>query len=155
MEGPECAVGERALLCRVGGLLCALPLEHLVETMRPLAVQPLAGSPPFVRGLAVIRGAPLPVVDAAMLLGGSDGAATRFVTLKTGSRHVALAVGEVVGVRALPAAELHALPPLAGEMAAEAVAAIGAADEALLVVLRSARLVPDATWAALERAGAA
>ena len=86
---------ELSLLCRVGDLLCALPLEHVEETMRPMPVEAIAGLPSFVRGLAVVRGAPIPVVDAASLLSGdtSDATrATRFVTVKTGSRRIALMV---------------------------------------------------------------
>jgi purine-binding chemotaxis protein CheW len=69
-------VGERqsTLLCRVRERLCALPLAHVVETMRPLPIEPLGGMPGFVQGIAIIRGAPVPVVDAGALLG-SAGAA--------------------------------------------------------------------------------
>jgi purine-binding chemotaxis protein CheW len=156
-----------SLICRVEARLCALPLSHVKETLRPLPVQPVAGAPPFVQGLAVIRGAPVPVVDAARLLGpaltgagpGQDAAAApdakaapgsaRFVTVAAGDRDVALAVSGVLGVRTVPAASLQALPPLLHEAAAaEAVAAIGRLDEQLLLVLRAGRLLPpgDASW---------
>jgi len=132
-----------SLVCRVEARLCALPLEHAVETMRPLAVEPVVGAPPFVRGLAVVRGEPLPVVDAARLLGLQEGPIGRFVTVAVGVRRVALAVDAVVGVRRFPPGSLRALPPLLHEAAGDVVDAIGLLDSALLLVLRSARLLPD------------
>src|SRR5688572_15607941 len=57
------------LICRVSTRVCALPLDAVVETMRPLVVEPVAGAPGFVSGLSIVRGEPIPVVDAARLLG--------------------------------------------------------------------------------------
>lgn len=59
---------QHALICRVRTWLCALPLAHVVETLRPLPVRGLAGAPSFVLGLALLRGQAVPVVDAAQLL---------------------------------------------------------------------------------------
>jgi purine-binding chemotaxis protein CheW len=134
----------RFLLCRVGELVCALPLEDVEETMRPLAVEPLAGVPPFVRGLAVVRGSPIPVVDAAaLLLDGDTSPATRFVTIKVGARRVALAVGAVVGIVEIPLDATNALPPLLHDAGLDAIAAIGRLDADLLLVLQGTRLVSD------------
>jgi purine-binding chemotaxis protein CheW len=93
----------RPVLCvQVLGWRCAIPLEHVVETMRPLPVLPLAGAPQLVLGLAVVRGRPLPVVDAAALFGGSaPAAAGRFVSLRAPGRQLVLAVGAVDGVHDL------------------------------------------------------
>src|ERR1700733_14675484 len=97
-----------SLLFRVRARLCALPLAHVVETMRPLPVEAMAGAPRCVRGLAIIRGAPIPVVDVAELLGeGSvqtdtgtrSQPAARFVAVKVADRGIALAVDGVLGVR--------------------------------------------------------
>jgi purine-binding chemotaxis protein CheW len=139
------------LVCRVGGRFCALPLAHVVETMRPLLIEPLSAMPRFVSGLSIIRGLPVPVVDAGVLLGTTDcPAPTRFVTLAIEGRHVALAVEAVIGIRQLPAASLGELPPLLREASAEAIAAVGALDASLLVVLRAAHIVPDAVWNVLS-----
>jgi purine-binding chemotaxis protein CheW len=144
---------ELSLLCRVGDLLCALPLEHVEETMRPMPVEAIAGLPSFVRGLAVVRGAPIPVVDAASLLSGdaSDATrATRFVTVKTGSRRIALLVDAVVGVVPIPRGSLDALPLLFQDASLDMISAVGTLDANLLLVLRSARLVREELWAVLE-----
>jgi purine-binding chemotaxis protein CheW len=132
-----------SLVCRVQARLCALPLEHVVETMRPLAVEPLANAPSFVLGLAVVRGEPLAVVDAARVMGMQDAPIGRFVTVAVGVRRIALAVGDVVGMRRLPPGSLRALPPLLHEAAGDVVDAVGLLDAELLLMLRSARLLPD------------
>lgn len=143
---------KRALLVTVGERLCAVPLEHVVETMRPLPTVPLDGAPAFILGLAVIRGCALPVADLNLLLHGARARSTpgRFVTLALGARQAALAVDRVVGVRRI--ARLEALPPLLRDAAHEAVAAVAVHDAQLLVVLEATRLVPDPVWALAQAA---
>jgi purine-binding chemotaxis protein CheW len=131
---------------------CALPLEHVVETMRPLRIEPVANAPPQLLGISIVRGIPLPVVDLGALLG-SDGARSsaaipaRFVTVRAGARCVALAVEFVVGVRNLAPGTLHQLPPLLGGVPSAAVTALGVLDRELVAVLDGSRLLPDDVWA--------
>jgi purine-binding chemotaxis protein CheW len=141
---------ELAVVCRVGPYLVALPLGHVEETLRPLPTESFANSPIYVRGLARIRGAVTPVVDAAALLGIAESVPTRYVTLKTGERRVALAVDAVVGTRAIPATSLQSMPPLLTEARGDLVSQIGSLDRQLLIVLNDAHLLPPALWAALE-----
>jgi purine-binding chemotaxis protein CheW len=147
----ETASGELALVCRVRRLFVALPLAHVVETMRPLPIDRLSGMPEFVRGVSIVRGAPTPVIDAGKLLGSDDDAATtRFVVLRAAGRVLALSVESVLGVRALAAPESEALPALLAEANPESVAALRVLDQELLVVLRAARIVPESVWSSLE-----
>jgi purine-binding chemotaxis protein CheW len=134
---------EHVLVCRSRGIQIALPLEHVVETMRPLPIEPIGSAPLFVLGLALVRGEPIPVVDAARLIGGTASEATRFVTLRAGARSVALAVDAVLVVRALSRAALNALPSLLSEIDEGVISAVGRLDAELLVVLRSAQIVSD------------
>jgi purine-binding chemotaxis protein CheW len=131
------------LVCRVGPRLCALPLLNVVETMRPLPIEPVAGAPPFVLGLSILRGSPVPVVDVASLLGEQSVRPERFVTVSVGSRLVALALGQVVGLRPIAAMSDEALPPLLRDAGGEIVTAIATLDAELLLVLNAARIVPD------------
>ncbi|MDB4946072.1 MAG: chemotaxis protein CheW [Labilithrix sp.] len=139
-----------SLLCTIGRIRCAIPLEHVVETSRPLPVEPLAGAPDVVRGVALLRGEPLPVVDAGRLLGvtseGAEGA--RFVVLRVGARRAVLAVDGVTGVRGLRGARTEPLAELLGG-ARQALAAIGVQGQELLVVIDALRVVPEEAWAAL------
>jgi purine-binding chemotaxis protein CheW len=150
--------GAASLVCRVGALLCALPLAHVGETMRTLPAEPLAGVPPFVRGLAIVRGRPTPVIDAAALLSDatrpSDTAPTeRFVTVSPGDHPFMLAVDAVVGVMRLSGGVAAALPPVLQTPRLAAIAATGSLDGALLLVLEHTRLVPEAVWARLSADG--
>jgi purine-binding chemotaxis protein CheW len=139
------------LFLRVGARLCALPLACVVETSRPLPIESLPGTAPFVSGLTVFRGEAMPVVDARVLLGlPADREPGRFVSLALDARRLVLAVDAVIGVRSIDDASLAALPPLAGEIAATLVSAIAALESGLLLFVRSARLVPEETWAVLE-----
>ena len=139
-----------SLLCRVDAWLCALPLEGVVETLRPLPIEPVAGAPDFVLGLSVVRGAAVPIVDVERLLGGRGANPTRFVMLKVGERRVGLAVEGVVGVRQIGATSLEDLPPLLRNAEADVVSTIGTLDSELLVVLQAVRIIPEAFFAAVE-----
>jgi len=139
------------------GVRAALPASHVLETMRPLSIEPLAGAPDFVAGVAVVRGRPTPVVDAAALLGVRGGAApARWVTLRTGDRIVALAVAGVVGVRRLSdSLSAASAPPLLRGVAQGAVRSLGVLDGDLFLVLQTARLMEDDVWLALGEGAAA
>lgn len=139
------------LLVRCRSVVAALPVASAVETMRPLPAPPVAGQPPCVRGIAVIRGAPAPVLDLAVLLGGGPCAATRFVTIRAGGRLAALAVDEVLGLRRL--GEVDDLPPLLRGANPAMVGLIATLDAQLLAVLDGMRVVPESAWAAAGEGG--
>jgi purine-binding chemotaxis protein CheW len=131
------------LLCHAGMCLCALPLEHVVEIMRVLPIETLAGAPRYVRGLCIIRGLPTPVVDAALLIGDAVTRPQRLVTIRTGGRMVALAVRAVLGIRMIDAQTGGQLPPLLRDAARDTITSIGTLDAALLYFLHAARIIPD------------
>ena len=136
-------------------MLAALPVEHVLETMRPLPCEPVAGVPAFVAGAAVIRGRPTPIVNVGSLLGAAgDMRATRWVTIKVAARAVGLAVAEVIGVRRLAGVLAEgATPPLLTSAAHGAVSALSVLDGELLVILQAARLISDDVWTALVERG--
>ena len=140
------------LICRVGTRLCGIPLEHVVETMRALPLEPLAHLPAFVAGVSLIRGLAIPVLDVQRLLGVGVAALARqrYVTVRLGARSAALAVDAVVGVRLVDAHQLAELPALLREPGNELVLALGTLDRELLVVLERSRLLPEAVWEALD-----
>jgi purine-binding chemotaxis protein CheW len=129
----------------------ALPLDHVLETMRPLPIEPVANSAPYVLGVSVIRGMPVPVVDLGALLTTaktpSHAAHARLVMVRAGSRHVALAVESVIGVRRLEPRSLHEMPPLLRASSPASISGFGVPDRELLAVLDGGCLVPDEVWA--------
>jgi purine-binding chemotaxis protein CheW len=141
-----------ALLVRSGSRVCALPIEQVVEIMRTLPTSPLPGTAPFVRGAAVIRGEPVPVVDLDSFLGEPGFAeATRFVLVRCGQRRAALAVQAAIGVGELGEVEAGRAP-LLDHACGGAVEALGAVDGELLVVLRAGAIVPEQAWRAVSGA---
>ena len=139
----------RTLVVEVQGRLCALPLTHVMEIMRPLPVEPIPAVPSFVRGISLIRGIPTPVVDLGVLLGMPSGIADRFVTLRLGDRQVALSVDSVLGVRELDMSKIRELPLLLQGASKDVIEAMGTLDEQLLVVLCAGWELPDEVWQTL------
>lgn len=141
-----------SLVIRTGTHICALRLRDVVETMRPRPVEPVAGAPEVVRGLSIIRGAPVPVIDLGTLLGvGERSVPRRFVTVRTGARTVALSVDAVLGVRDIPPALQNGMPPLLHDARPDIVQAVSTLDEDLLLVLKAANLLPEDVWNLLAR----
>jgi purine-binding chemotaxis protein CheW len=140
------------LAVRVGAGICAVPISDVVEIMRPLPIEAWSGAPDVVRGLSVIRGAPVPVVDLRTLLGASsDCPCTRFVAIRVGERRVALSVDAVLGIREFAPALRTQMPPLLSDACTELVEAVGALDTELFMVLKACSIVPETVWDSLPR----
>jgi purine-binding chemotaxis protein CheW len=141
----------RMLVISAGGRQCALPIEHVVETMRPLPLEPVgvhgASAAPHVMGVSIIRGEPLPVLDLGALLSAdapqARATSQRYVTIRVGARRVALAVTAVHGVREVDATNLHEAPPLLRDRLSATVTSLGALDRELVAVLDAARLLQE------------
>ena len=140
--------GALSLVFRAGSLLCALRLDEVIETLRPLAVRPLAGTPAFVRGVTIMRGVPAPVIDVARLLGGEQAEVARFVAVRTERGPVALATGAVLGIRATAAGAPSSPGTMIGGAPGGLVAGVGTLDAEPVLLLQSMRVVPDEVWAA-------
>lgn len=140
---------QSVVVCRARSLLVALPASAVIETMRPLPVAPLAGAPAGVLGVAVIRGEATPVIDVGGLLGlAGEPRPARFVTVRAGTRSVALAVEEVDSIRSLPRSAAVRLPPLYAGEGSGPLSALGALDAELLAVLDAAHVLPEELSAA-------
>ena len=139
--------GPSYLLCRIDDLISAIPIPQVIEIMRVLPCVPLADTPPWLLGVSVIRGVPTPVVDLARAIRGESASRpSRVVTVRAGERQAALAVGEIVGIAALRNDSM----PLLRDAARGVVDAVATLDRDLLLVLDSARVVPEDVWAAMQ-----
>jgi purine-binding chemotaxis protein CheW len=126
----------------------------VVEVMRVLPIKPVSGGPCYVCGLCIIRGAPVLVIDTGLLVGDRVTAFERLITVRTGSRTIALAAEAVLGIWAIGADKLDQLPPLLRDAATETIAAIGTLDAELLFFLRTAKIVPEDLFDRLVADGA-
>lgn len=146
--------GTRILAVSLPGHICAIPLSHVIETMRPLPVVRIASTLPFVRGMSIIRGIPTPVVDLGKLLGTPDGITRRFVMLRVGQKQVALSVNDVLGIAEMDIAATKNLPSLLRGACEDVIEAVSILDEQILLILRAGWQLPDEVWQALATQGA-
>jgi purine-binding chemotaxis protein CheW len=138
------------LIVTLGSRFFSVPLAHVIEAMRPLPVEVVPEMPSFVRGVSIMRGAPVPVVDLALAMGVTEkGAGSRFVLLRLGDRRVALIVDTILGVREIDAAGIGEMPPLLRGASADIIETMGTLDAQLLVVLQATHLLPEAIWQTL------
>ncbi|HEY0001213.1 MAG TPA: chemotaxis protein CheW [Actinoplanes sp.] len=145
--------GMTSLVFRAGSLLCAIGLDEVVETMRPLETRPLAGTPAFVLGISVLRGVPTPVIDVARLLGGGPAEPERYVAVRTERGAMALATGVILGIRAIDAEAPGGHPALLAGGNSRLVAGVATIGAEPLLLLQSMRAVPDEVWEAAAAAG--
>lgn len=147
------------LLIEAGGVRCALPVESVVETLRPFAVQALSALPPYVLGAMRIRGTLTPVVDLGLILTGEVGPNPRRLVLVrvdgvTGSsgceRRIALAVNTVQSVTSMDEVAWSELPPLLGGAAGCVVRSLGERDGKLLATLEAGRAISAELWKTFE-----
>jgi purine-binding chemotaxis protein CheW len=102
---------------RVGGEDYAIDIMRVREIIPPLPVTPVPRAPPFVEGVARLRGEVLPVVDVRKRFGlpaSPPTRRTRFLVVVVGRRRLALAVDEVCEVLRLRRNELRPAPALVG-----------------------------------------
>ncbi|WP_374538969.1 chemotaxis protein CheW [Chitinimonas taiwanensis] len=118
----------RVLPFELGGLRFALPAAHVLRVLPTLPHQPLPAAPAVIRGLALLQGQLVPVIDLARRLGlptPAFGLWSHCIWLRSTQRELLLPVERSAPVREL-AGELHALDrlqasdsPLAGVLQAE------------------------------------
>jgi chemotaxis signal transduction protein len=137
------------LVCRSAQLLYGLQLTHVTESMRPQPLCAPDAAAPLALGVSVIRGQAMAIFDLALALGSERaGGEQRFVVLRFDQNPVAVAVEQVVGVRAFEPDALEALPSLLLALPDELIVALGRLDLRLLDVLGAAKRMAPLTGAA-------
>jgi purine-binding chemotaxis protein CheW len=106
----------RAVVFRVGGLVCALPAESVREILPPLLATRIPGADPSIDGLVNVRGALLTVVDAHRLCGQPrpEGAEIATLVVEAGERTCGLVVSQVLDFVELPAENVAGRAELPG-----------------------------------------
>ncbi len=132
------------VLFTVGGMALALPLEGVLEILRPPALVPIPLGPPSLEGLARRRGAVLPVIGLRRVLGlaGTDrgeSKGARLLIVRHNGQPVGLLVDRVSGLSGV------------GE---DRIADVGTAPDASTGPSIDAELLAGAILAGEERDGA-
>jgi len=95
----------------------ALPVQHILMVYDELRLVRVPGTPPFIRGVANVRGQMLSVLDLSVLLGyaADDTAEGHLLILPVGPaqerQQVALFVSAVEGIHQYATENIIALPP--------------------------------------------
>jgi purine-binding chemotaxis protein CheW len=93
------------VLCvRLGHQLYALPIEAVDEVLPALPIEKISPCPRFIRGIVIVRGELIPILDAAERLGKSDHQRPlepTIVCLRSGQRLVGVEFDEAVGLMEL------------------------------------------------------
>ena len=106
----------RAVVFRVGGLICALPAASVREILPPLPATRIPGADASVDGLVNVRGALLTVVDGHRLTGQDrpPGAELATLVVELADRVCGLVVTQVLDFVELPADHVAARADLPG-----------------------------------------
>ncbi|RMG95631.1 MAG: chemotaxis protein CheW [Candidatus Dadabacteria bacterium] len=110
--GPEERPGSRLEFLEVeaAGERYGFPVGSVAEILRSRPVTPVPRTPPWVLGVASLRGAMLPVVDLATRLGigpGGEAPQERIVVVRDGDETMGFRVARVVGVVRLDPAHIR------------------------------------------------
>lgn len=111
---------------RAAGQLYALESRFILEVLRAPELTPLPGAPPLLRGLTLLRGEVLPVVELAPLFGRpvATQASGPVVVVGTTRPELGLRTDEVTEVAVLTGTELLPAPPSLEEEAGALVAGV-------------------------------
>jgi purine-binding chemotaxis protein CheW len=88
----------------IAGRSFGLPVEHVVEVIRMVAITPVPAAEPWVAGVIDVRGQTVPMLDLHARFGGSPepyGLATPIVIAGHGSRLLGVIVDAVTGILAV------------------------------------------------------
>jgi len=135
-----------------------LDLKRVREIVAPVGITPVPRAPPFIEGVASVRGGVVPVVDLRRRLGvepAADGRRVRFLLLQVGRHRIALVVDAVVEVVRLLRSELRPATGLSGRAGSHLFLGVcGAGRRAggrlRLLLNVKALLDPSAPWSAAE-----
>ncbi|MFB1483139.1 chemotaxis protein CheW [Corallococcus sp. RDP092CA] len=139
---------------KAAGQAYALESRFILEVMRAPELTPLPGAPPLLRGLTLLRGEVLPVVELAPLFGRPASQGTGPVLVVGAARaELGLRTDEVEEVTVLAGAELLPAPPSLEEEAGALVSGVG--PDGTLVLEGEALLADDRLVFELSEEGVA
>lgn len=135
------------LVFRLNTVVCAIPLKHVSEVMRPLPLDKFASLPHFYAGVSVIRGIPTPVLDLKKTLGVDDeetpSRRERFVLVDSEKQKIACLVDEVLGIEDIDPQFITKTLGFFQKANRDLITGMGTLDQKLLLVLESLVTLPE------------
>src|SRR5579859_4058001 len=141
----EAGAGALLVIFRIEGREHGVPIEHVVEVVRMVAIMRMPESPAWVRGVINFHGRVIPVIDVRVRLGAPPrlpDLSTPIVVVRTGEAVVGLVVDEVLEVLAIRSETVDA-PGLASGVSS-AVSGVARDGDRLILVLDPYRLCDGA-----------
>ena len=139
--------GTRYLTFQVAHERYGLAILAVQEITCSSTITPLAGMPPYLRGIAELDGITIPVVDLRSTGWKSDVASNSFtviIVVNVGGRVMGIIVDSVSDVLHIPVVHRPATPDIAWVVDARYISGLGKAGRKLVRVLDADRLI-DAT----------
>lgn len=139
------------LTFEVVGRRFAIPLRHVREIVRAVAVTPLPGAPPIVEGIIDIRGELVPVFDLRRRIGlprKPVATSDHFIVTQAGGRLATLWVDRALTLLELPAEGADPAPEVPSR--AEYVAAVVKLADGLVIIQDLLRFLSPSEEATLD-----
>lgn len=149
--GAEEAFRDRFLGCRLGEHTYGLEMARVREILGLQPITPVAGTPPFIRGVINLRGHVLPLLDVRRRLGlppRADDPHTCIVTVQARDDLVGLIVDRVSHVLTVPPAHRQPRERLPGGDDQGLVGAVGRTEGGVVELLDVDRVVEHEAKAA-------
>lgn len=143
-----CTGGEEGrlqmVLFRVAETAMAVPVAQVEYVERVGTLTPVPGAPPFLRGVASLRGQVVPIVDLAERLGLGQrplGSKTRVLVVRVEGQMVGMAVDEVLRVMYLSEEAVQPPPPVVARVSARFLAGVAYLQGDVVLVLDLQRVL--------------
>ncbi|MEW6324268.1 MAG: chemotaxis protein CheW [Nitrospirota bacterium] len=161
MSAPERASqdgrAQRLVVFRLTGREYGIQLDHVREVLRLRPLIAIPHAPPFIEGVASIRGHLVAVLDLRKSLGlpaGPPTPSSRIVVAVVNRTVVGFLVDEVVDVLELEESMIEPTPPVVrSKMARHYVIGVGRLGDRMIGLLNAAALLAEDELAALAQAG--
>lgn len=132
------------VLFRVAETAMAVPVAQVEYVERLGALMPVPGAPPFLRGVASLRGQVVPIVDLAERLGLGHhplGPRARVLVVREEGQVVGMAVDDVLRVLYVPEDTVHPPPPVVARVSARFLAGVAHLQGDVVLVLNLQRVL--------------
>ncbi|BAS28787.1 chemotaxis protein CheW [Limnochorda pilosa] len=144
--------GNQVVIFQLGGDRFAVGVTDVREVLRTPPLTRLPGAPPYVRGVANLRGEVVPVVDLRMKLGAPENPHhdSRVLVCELEGEAIGIEVDDVQEVSTLDQSQIHAAPRQWSDEARAPLTGIARVEDELILVVDLPRLLKADLEVSLE-----